>query len=261
MALTKVIYNEPVGPGHLRLGLRWKTPVIYPGQFVMLRVSKGLDPLLRRPFGIYDVLDAEKKGQGLSGEGIEILYRVKGRGTAIMSGWSEGDEVDLLGPLGRGFPGPEKEARAVMVAGGVGIAPLYLLARTVDKGVFLFGARSRDEASLAADLNKLSIESKVATEDGSTGVKGLVTDLLEEELEEGGAVVYACGPTGMLKAVAAIAERRRVRCFVSLEKHMACGMGACLGCAVKDMEKETHYRMVCSDGPVFDSKSIDWEYF
>ncbi len=262
MALARVLYNDPVAPGHFRIGLGWDTPEILPGQFVMLRVSEGCDPLLRRPFCIYNVIGRKKSGPPFRGEGIEILYRVKGRGTEIMSTWTPGHRVDLIGPLGNGFPWPEQGRTVVMAAGGVGVAPLYLMASVIKGGVFLFGARNRDDAALSGDLEKLPLKLRIATEDGSTGLKGLVTDMLDEELGEG-SIIYACGPPGMLRAVSAMAAQRGVPCFVSLERHMACGMGACLGCAVKTKKQGSVplYSMVCSEGPVFRSSHIDWESF
>lgn len=248
----EILHNEEVAPGYFRLGLRWKSAGIRPGHFVMVRVSDGLDPLLRRPFGVYRV------GQGT----VELLYAVVGKGTEILSRKMPGESVDLLGPLGNGFTLPAKGQRAVMVAGGMGIVPLYMLAKKVKGSVMLFGARSAKEASVADDFKALDIKLRIATQDGSVGKKGLVTDLLQDEIRPGD-VIYACGPAGMLKKIASIAAHAGVRCQVSLERSMACGIGVCLGCAVKASgHKEAsnrNYKMVCSEGPVFDSEDIDWE--
>lgn len=256
----EILYNVEVGPGCFRLGLRWKGIGIRPGHFVMARVSDGLDPLLRRPFGVYRVLGPK---DGVAGHGVvELLYAVVGKGTGILSRKMPGESVDLLGPLGNGFTLPAKGQRAVMVAGGMGIVPFYMLAGKVKKPVVLFGARSAGEAAVADDFKGLDISLKIATQDGSAGEKGLVTELLQDELLPGD-LVYACGPVGMLKKIASIASRAGVRCQVSLERSMACGIGVCLGCAVKaSSHKEAenkNYRMVCSEGPVFESEDIDWE--
>ena len=238
------------------IGLEWRPPAFRPGQFVMLRVSDGLDPLLRRPFGIYKVMAADA--------GVELLYQVVGKGTRILSMKRPGESLGLLGPLGNGFPVPATGAKVVMVAGGMGIVPLYPFARDMKGGVLLYGTRGSIEASVAGDFKQLDCKVKHATEDGSIGVKGYVTALLKAELTTD-AVVYACGPAPMLKAVAAMAASAGVRCYVSLERSMACGIGVCLGCAVKGRPHADAgnklYKMVCSDGPVFDGDDIDWEAF
>ncbi|MFQ5735386.1 MAG: dihydroorotate dehydrogenase electron transfer subunit [Thermodesulfobacteriota bacterium] len=258
---TRILYNDRVAPGYYRLGLAWKTPSIVPGHFVMLRVEHGLDPLLRRPFGIYRVLGARGRRK-LRGSGIEILYQVVGKGTSILSMKAPGETIDLLGPLGGGFPAPAPGRRVILAAGGMGIAPLYLLARTLKGGVLLFGARDRTVARIAREFKSFDCKVRIATDDGSAGRKGFVTELLGEEVTED-SVVYACGPVAMLKASAAIAQKAGALCHVSLERSMACGIGVCLGCAVRmkvrNEEENKNYRMVCSEGPVFDSRDIDWD--
>lgn len=258
---SKILYNDRLAEGYFRLGLSWKSPELKAGHFVMLRVSDGMDPLLRRPFGVYRVIGA--KGRATRGTGIELLYRVVGRGTGILSSKRPGETLGILGPLGNGFPAPEKGQKVVMVTGGMGIVPLHLLAQKLGKGAtLLFGARSKKETFLLNDFKGLGLKIKAATEDGSAGRKGLVTALLEKELAPD-AVVYACGPVGMLKAVSRQCAGAGVRCFVSLERSMACGIGVCLGCAVRTINHEAlenrNYKMVCSDGPVFDGKDVDWE--
>jgi dihydroorotate dehydrogenase electron transfer subunit len=264
---SEILYNDRVAGGYFRLGLACRFPEAKPGQFVMLRVSDGLDPLLRRPFGIYRTLGTFGRALGAKGspskmKGIELLYRVVGKGTAILSGRRPGETLGVLGPLGNGFPDPAEGSSVVLVAGGMGIAPLYLLAKRLGAGTLLFGARSKAENVLLKDFRGLGLRIKTATEDGSAGIKGLVTGLLEDELTPE-SVVYACGPVGMLKAAAAISEKAGARCLVSLERSMACGIGVCLGCAVRTKEhrgeKESRfYKMVCSDGPVFQSEEVDW---
>jgi len=262
--LCEITHNNAVAPGCFRIGLKWKTPWISPGQFVMLRVTDSLDPLLRRPFGIYDIINAAGKA-GLIGTGIELLYKVVGRGTRILSLKKPGECVDVLGPLGNGWPLPllsGKNKKVIMTGGGMGIAPLYLLSKKIKTGVLLFGAKHGSEAGLTKAFKGHKI--RIAAEDGSAGKKGMVTALLKDELGPD-SVVCACGPVGMLKAVAAIAKDADVDCYVSLESSMACGIGVCLGCAVKSgapaitTAANKGYKMVCSDGPVFLSRDIDWE--
>lgn len=257
---SKILYNDRVAEGYFRLGLEWKAPGVRAGHFVMLRVSDGMDPLLRRPFGVYRTIGA--KGASMRGAGVEILYRVVGRGTTILSAKRPGEALGVLGPLGNGFPVPEKGKKALLVAGGMGIAPLYMLAQGLPGATLLFGCRTKKETVLLRDFRGLGLRIKTATEDGSAGAKGFVTALLEKDIGKD-TVVYACGPVGMLKAAAAICGKSGARCLVSLERSMACGIGVCLGCAVRTIDheakKERVYRMVCSDGPVFDGEEIDWE--
>ncbi|HHL39175.1 MAG TPA: dihydroorotate dehydrogenase electron transfer subunit [Deltaproteobacteria bacterium] len=267
-AAASVTDNVELCRGHFGLTVELPSPWrVRPGQFLMVRVSDGpdplsLDPLLRRPFGVADVAGGALGGGLVTGTRIEIIYRVVGRGTAIMSRLRPGDVIDVLGPLGNGFPPVEPGRRLVMVAGGIGIPPFKLLARTTG-GTLLFGARTGREAALAEQLRAIGgCTVRTATEDGSVGHKGLVTDLLAEEVSAE-SVVYACGPAAMLRAVARLCAGRGVECHVSLESSMACGMGVCLGCAVRAAQKDHAgaFRplMVCCDGPVFESSLIDWE--
>lgn len=286
MSSGKVLYNKKILPLYYKLGMSWEDlPAIEPGQFIMLRINDRIDPLLRRPFGIYKTLGAGRKK-----EGIEIVYKVVGKGTRLMTGLKPGDTVDVLGPLGNGFPNPPappfaKEGksgrvgsahRIIMVAGGIGIVPFYLLAESCQLSAInlklLFGGKGKDDLPGLEDFQKLRIDMAVSTQDGSVGKKGLVTELLKSEIRNPKSkIIYACGPKGMLKAVAKMAEDADVPCYVSLDNAMACGMGACLGCAVKiqrpgargkGQEKQTSeliYKMVCKDGPVFDAREIAWE--
>ena len=257
----RILYNEEVAGGYFRLGLEWKGARVSPGQFVMVRVSDGLDPLLRRPFGVYGVKGA-KGVDPLRGDTVELLYKVVGRGTKILSAREKGESLNVLGPLGNGFPEPDEREKVIMVAGGMGLVPFLMLSERLGGGRLLYGARGKTEAGLIDDFRNTGCVVSVSTEDGSVGTKGLVTGLLEKEIS-GDSVVYACGPVGMLKAVTGVAAANGVKCFVSLERSMACGIGVCLGCAVKVRGHREHenknYSMVCSDGPVFDSEEIDWE--
>ncbi len=236
-------------------------PGFEPGQFVMLSPGElgsvpRRDPLLPRPMAVYREIPA-------NGERcIEILFKVHGRGTALMADVVPGARMRVVGPLGTPFPDPPAGARAVLVAGGTGIASVYeLAAGLASRGVaveVLLGARSAGDLMGESDFQALDATLRVATEDGSQGHPGLVTALLTESLDAPGATcVYACGPTPMMAAAAEIAAARAVPCWVSLENPMACGFGVCLGCAAP--LREGGFALVCRDGPVLRAESVAWE--
>lgn len=225
-----------------------------PGQFVMVRGTTGLDPLLRRPFSVHQVAEG-----GL----LQILFKVIGKGTHALAELQAGQHLDVLGPLGRGFA-PETNSHHYLVGGGIGTAPLLFLAKQLLKKYepsaiqVLLGARTRDEiATLAEDFAQMGVGVQAATEDGSLGKQGLVTGLIAPGQQENPVMVYTCGPYPMLRAVVGICRDRSWGCQVSLETIMACGLGACLGCAVlrADMKGYVH---VCKDGPVFDAGEVAW---
>jgi dihydroorotate dehydrogenase electron transfer subunit len=226
-----------------------------PGQFVMLRVSENRDPLLARPFGIAAVL---------SGKSIEIYYRVAGRGTSLLTAAEPGSTLMMHGPLGNGFPMPGKDAVPVFVAGGSGFPPLLLFASRVHCRPYLFlGARNREclpPANVIKTFKKCAEKVYTATENGSAGKQGLVTDLLasfmDSRRDNRPVEVYACGPRPMLAAVHKLAAEHSISCHVSMEERMACGVGACMGCSVA--VKSGGYKRVCKEGPVFDSREIEW---
>lgn len=222
-----------------------------PGQFVMVRVSEGLDPLLRRPFSLHRV----------EGDTLGLLFKVVGKGTALLAAARAGEWLSVLGPLGRGFS-QGSEAANLLVGGGMGIAPLLFLAwrlrqdRPEQALVVLLGARHRREvASLVDDFASLGCVVHVATDDGSLGHHGLVTDLFDRA-PAGKHRVAACGPWPMLRAVARHCRERGHACEVSLETMMACGLAACLGCAVP--RPGGGYAHVCRDGPVFAAREVAW---
>ena len=280
--IADVLYNRKILPAYYRLGIGLKkVPSFKPGQFIMLRITEQVDPLLRRPFGVYRILGSRVRGQGsrVRGQGIEILYKVVGKGTRLMTGLKLGDKLDILGPLGNGFELSHSTGDIIMIAGGIGIAPFYLLGAGV-KGQgarvkLLFGGRRKDDLPGLEYFKILKIDMEISTDDGSVGRKGLVTELLKKHLLKD-SVIYACGPKGMLKEVARVAKTADVPCYVSLDNVMACGIGACLGCAVKIRSQKSEvrsftptshiphptsqiYKMVCKDGPVFDAREIEWE--
>jgi len=241
-----------------------------PGQFVHLRCQNSIEPLLRRPFSFHRI----------KGGSFEILYKVIGRGTNLLAKRRKGDTIDILGPLGNGFDiqrtsgsrgspslepsraQPRGERTAILIAGGIGVAPLLALAEELTDRrncLVLIGAKTKKRILCAKDFKKLGVKVHLATDDGSRGYKGFVTDLLRKvllltvncELSS----IYACGPKLMLKEVARIAKSFRIVAYGSLEENMACGIGACLGCAIKTRDG---YKRVCKDGPVFNLQEIQW---
>jgi dihydroorotate dehydrogenase electron transfer subunit len=232
-----------------------------PGQFVMLSPGAELaaprtDPLLPRPMAVYQARAAE--GAGCE---VEVLYKVTGRGTALLSSARPPEAVAVVGPLGRGFPLPPPGTRGLVVGGGTGIASLYeLAARASARGDVrvLLGARSARDLEIARDFAALPLRLRLATEDGSRGRTGLVTELLAEELATSDPLlVYACGPTPMMRRAAEMAAAAGQGCLVSLENPMACGFGVCLGCAAP--LREGGFALVCRDGPVFEAARVEWE--
>ena len=226
-----------------------------PGQFVMIRVQPGLDPLLRRPFSVCGT-----RGHDL----FLILYRVVGKGTGILSTVREGKELSTLGPLGSGFEIRGSGSGSVLVAGGIGIAPLIFLAQAMENEevVFMTGYRSVTEMIPMDRFGLRSSMLSVSTDDGTLGHHGPVTELLDQHLAavtNGRFTVFACGPLSMLRRVAALTLEQNIPCQVSMEANMACGIGACRGCAVKasPQANRTYYH-VCQDGPVFPVQALNW---
>ena len=254
---TVIRANDPVGGGCCRMTL--DAPPEYgsarPGQFVTLRFPDGSGPLLRRPFSIHGVVKAAGAAVG-----VELLYKVVGGFTQRLSAMRPGGAVDLLGPLGNDFGVGAAARRVWMVAGGIGAAPRAVLARRrAGTGVDMatsarfFGGRSAADLISIERFSDLGMTVFAVTEDGSAGEQGLVTiPLAREAAISPPDVICACGPMPMLRAVAGIAEARGIPSRVSMETVMACGLGACLGCAVETAGDENGYRHVCRDGPVFD---------
>lgn len=260
-----VLSNEPMGGGNfcLRLEISGEWRSSSPGQFVMLSPVApsrlpSTDPLLPRPMAIY------RREQNLSGSGVivDVAYKVIGRGTALMRSALPGSSMTMVGPLGRGFSMPADQRGAVLVGGGTGIASLYEQARALSgqcPTIVLLGAQTAETILGRADFESLSVNLRVATEDGSLGSRGLVTELLPSALDEmPRAHVYACGPTPMMRAVTAITVPREIPCDVSIENNMACGIGVCLGCAIP-LKAGAGFALVCTDGPVFSSGLLAWD--
>lgn len=259
---THILWNQRLGSGFYRMGIRAANGFenATPGQFVMIGLPLALDPLLKRPFSLFGLIKEDNKVVG-----FELMYKVVGKGTRLMSQLEKNDTLDLIGPLGNDFDVKGVSGRIYCVAGGVGVPPIrFLVEHLVSSGfspdqlmVFL-GARTITELFCQDELEGLGVPVVVSTDDGSKGRKGLVTDVLEPILIDARPdLICACGPHPMLKAVNRLAAKHRVSLKVSVESIMACGMGACLGCALPASDKKDPFRHVCIDGPVFDAHTID----
>lgn len=229
-------------------------PLVQPGQFVHLKIPPLREALLRRPFSIYQA----------TSDTLSILYKTVGKGTTVMSQMRAGDQVNLLGPLGNGFTLPQPGGHQPwLVAGGYGMAAMYLLAqRSPQKGIVFVGGRTQPDILCVPEFTALGWEVRIATEDGSLGVKGLVTLPLLAELNNhpDGIKLFACGPNPMLKAVTKIAAEYGVPAEISVDEHMCCGMGVCLACVIKVRGEEGwEYQRTCTEGPVFDARKVAWE--
>ncbi len=267
---SMVVFNEQISPGYFKMRLTAPRDVVHskPGQFVMVRVRDGIDPLLRRPFGIYDLGTFESQYPGSPKQHyVELLYKVVGKGTGILQSMHQNDYLDVLAPLGNGFDQGSPEEEKILVGGGFGLAPLYFLAKQLvakSKVKVFIGGKKKEDILCVTEFEQLGIDAYVATDDGTLGSMGLVTEVMEKHLAADGKrrAIFSCGPVPMLRAVAAIAARYGIRCQVSLESNMACGVGACLGCVTKGSghtEEKPDYRCVCKDGPVFDAREILWD--
>jgi dihydroorotate dehydrogenase electron transfer subunit len=219
----------------------------------MLSVSRGLDPFLRRPLSIY-----RQQGQD-----IQFIYKIVGKGTNILRQKKTGDILEILGPLGNGFPIIKKTRnKIILVAGGLGIASVFALAETIARRnpLFFYGARTKKEVLCINELKSIGINPIISTDDGSLGQKGMIINILDDFLASHFSsltshLLYACGPKAMLQELSRLVERYKLKGYIALEENMACGFGVCLGCAVK-----TKYglKLVCKEGPVFLIDEIMW---
>lgn len=214
-----------------------------PGQFLHIKPSQNYDPLLRRPISICDL--EQDKGW------ITLLYRVCGKGTRLFADIKSGDYLDIIGPLGKGFPIFENK-RICVIGGGIGIAPLLYLSKRLKKADIYLGFK--DEVYMIEEFMSCSDDIYIYTENGSRGSKGYPMEALEKNISFYD-VVYACGPRKMLSAIKRLCEKNQVECYLSMEERMGCGIGACLVCACQSSNIE-EYKKVCSDGPVFNSKEV-----
>jgi len=262
---ARVLANTPLSPDYNVIALA--APEIAqstaPGQFVMVKPQPGLDPLLRRPFSVFEVLRDERGGVS----GISLLNKRIGIGTGMLYSAEPGDTVQVLGPLGRPFVPVDPPAEAWMVAGGVGLAPFATLAEALAaRGTpmrLFYGARSAADLYYADFFSRLGASLHLTTEDGTRGERGRITAPLARALAEPSAsavTIYSCGPTPMMRAVAELGEAAGRPVFVSLEQVMGCGMGGCYSCVVRVRRGDgSHFVRSCLDGPVFDSRAIVWD--
>lgn len=222
-----------------------------PGQFIGV-YPKDKSTLLPRPISICEVREDKKA--------LRIVYRVAGAGTAEFSGYREGDAVSVLGTLGNGFPLEKAEGKKVfLMGGGIGVPPILELAKRMDAEKQIVMGYRDSATFLKEDFEKYG-KVFIATEDGSVGTRGNVMDAIRENALEAD-MIYACGPMPMLRAVKTYAEAHGITAYISLEEHMACGVGACLGCVVKTKETDHHSHVhnarICTDGPVFDAADVE----
>ncbi|MCL5292653.1 MAG: dihydroorotate dehydrogenase electron transfer subunit [Actinobacteria bacterium] len=251
---AEVLNKEELIPGVFRIKLFSEeiSRAAKPGQFVHVACGKGRDFILRRPFSIH---------RRLSGNAFEILFQVVGRGTEALSEVRLHDFVDVLGPLGNSFEIPPDLSSALLVAGGVGIAPLIFLADELNSRKVRFyaiqGATTQQRLFCYMDLKRLGRQIFATTEDGTAGHCGRATDLIHEVIKKSAPErIYSCGPEGMLKVVADVAAAFGIDCQVSVERRMACGLGACLSCVCQTRDG---YRLACKDGPVFRAEELSWK--
>jgi len=252
---AKILANKPIAQNIYQLGLKISRNLkLSPGQFFMVRVKDDLEPLLNRPLSWFEYHSAKHY--------LSFVYQIVGRGTKILSQRRPNEELSIIGPLGKGFELKPVKGRILLVAGGVGMAGLWsLLERLKEKANcsvnLVWGVRNKKQFYLLTRIPK-PIKVFLATEDGSAGKKGLATDLAEKNLEKDKLdYIFACGPKAMLKRLAELSGKYKISGYLLYEERMACGIGACLGCAVPD--KNGGYLKACEDGPVFRFDEIDWD--
>ncbi len=229
--------------------------VAKPGQFVMISTAPGKDPYLRRPFSIH---------QTTTGGRIQILFKVTGRGTNLLAHCREGEKISVFGPLGHGYD-IRPDNPACLIGGGMGIAPILFLAKRIcqlksdtSSDIIIIGGREKKEVEpLIRDFEEFNMELIVATDDGSCGRKGFVTEIFKSLKVPGNSTVYSCGPGVMLHGIHDLCNAHDLECQVSVESVMACGMGACLGCNIP--AKDGKYVHVCYEGPVFNAEELIWK--
>lgn len=255
-----VIEHLPIQGGYHLLRMRAPriAPEVRPGQFVHVKVPHLEECLLRRPFSVFRT----------DGESLAILYKDVGKGTRTLQYLKPGEMLSLLGPLGRGFPAPDPQKFPVIVAGGYGMAALYLTARSSPiKGIAFFGGRKAGDILCVEEFEKLGWRVIITTEDGTLGRKGIVTDALDEWIHGRGAdsatpEFFVCGPAGMLEAVARRALSAGWTAWISVDNNMGCGVGACLTCVLKvkaDTDDGWTWARACREGPVFEAGEVVWE--
>ncbi|MBQ9079093.1 MAG: dihydroorotate dehydrogenase electron transfer subunit [Ruminococcus sp.] len=224
--------------------------VAVPGQFVHIRIGSFT---LRRPISICGI-------DPIKGT-LRIVFEIRGEGTSAIADLNKGDVIDMLAPLGHGFTVNPDFKKVILIGGGIGTPPMLPLAKAYgEKAVAISGFRNASAVILQEDFAAAGAETILCTDDGSAGIHGFVTQPLEELVGNGGVdAVFACGPTPMLKRITEICKENSVYCEISLEERMACGIGACLGCACKTKRNdEEYFAHVCKDGPVFKAEEVLW---
>jgi len=247
--------NDRLTENTWRLVLRTteELPSVRAGQFVMLRLPNRTDPLLGRPFAIYRA----------DSHSLETVYLAVGKMTHRLTEVKPNDPLELWMPLGNGFP-ESKAQHTIIVAGGIGQTPFLTFCQNRQERVsLLYGARTASRIACMDDFRQLGIEPIIATDDGSEGYHGLVTDLIKKTYQPGESTqLFCCGPLPMLRSAFLTAQKLGVPCFVSLETPMSCGLGICFGCVVpyrESVDSDWDYRRTCTDGPVFDAYKLRWE--
>ena len=233
--------------GHYHIRIKTGEQTAHPGQFVSLRIGETLDPFLRRPFSIFDFSDGV----------FDVIFQVVGKGTGLLSRYT-GTEIEILGPLGKGFTLLENR-KVLLVGGGAGNAPLYYLSRKLKENgnavTQVYGSRSKGFIYCKDRYCDSSDEVIFTTDDGSEGTKGFVTDAVSALLAKNSYdMAYICGPKPMIKGVVPLVSGKGIQCEVSLENYFGCGTGICYGCTIRTKDGN---RRVCSDGPVFDADLLD----
>ena len=281
---SKIISNEQLVENCWRITLEAPqiASEIKPGQFINVKIGKTYDPLFRRPFSVF-----RRVKQGNSYSSIEIVYKVVGKGTRLMTDLEGGDELDVIGPLGHGFEWDRNKKVHVLLGGGVGLPVLFMLGEEISQaaseyGLKLFsllGVETKKAVVLEKEFGTLNSEVMVSTDDGTYGYHGFVPDMLKDAIDRGkipaDCAVYACGPEPCLKALVPIHQQYNIPIQVSMERHMACGIGTCLSCVCKvgrdgvakyrdlasshiqfGTDVDFGYALVCTDGPVFNIEEV-----
>jgi dihydroorotate dehydrogenase electron transfer subunit len=267
--LAEILGNRAVAESWRELVLSWDEAAgdPEPGQFLTLRVSPFSDPLLRRPFAFSSYRRAFASygrafaSHGRAGEAgsarVSIVYQIRGKATRLLSELAPGSRIDAIAPLGKGFPKPASDETPILAGGGIGLGPLLFLADVLsaagNAAPLVLGVRS---SSLLPSI-ALPQGTVLCTDDGSSGFRGTPVDWLAHNAPEGRVRIYGCGPGPMLAALAALAAERGWAASLSAEQWMACGVGACMGCALPRADGSGYLR-ACTDGPVFDASDIDW---
>lgn len=283
---AKILSNTRLSKDRLALTLEVPTSFkdVQPGQFLHIRLSDAGEPLLRRPLSVHKINPIAKGSSHAKRYALDLLYAVKGKGTALLAKKQSGEALDIIGPLGKGFTyaaAPKQPTLHILIAGGMGVAPLALLADKIicqkrhnqsdapSSIIVLLGAATHKHIFCEHYFEEKGCTVFVATEDGSRGLKGTVTDLFSKKAfveaerlkatkaAHSSVFAYACGPRPMLQKLVKECMMHKMPLQVSLEEFMGCGIGACLGCAILT---KSGYQRVCSDGPVFDASVIVWKF-